>query len=85
MATGPGLGALIPVAMTLVGIVTMLRARAKRRNGPVPVDEDFERRQAAAAEVERRMASYLAGRQSDSRYMAPVDAPNGENAQESRR
>jgi hypothetical protein len=62
MATGTGLGALIPVAMTVVGIATMLRARAKRRKGPAPVDEEAERRQAATAEVERRMAFYLAGR-----------------------
>lgn len=62
MATGTGLGGLIPVAMTLVGIVTMFRARAKRRSGAVPRDEDFERRQAATLETERRMAAYLAGR-----------------------
>lgn len=63
MATGSGLGSLIPVAMTLAGIVTMLRARARRRRGQAdPVDADVERRQAAAAEMERRMAAYLAGR-----------------------
>jgi hypothetical protein len=84
MATGTGLGALIPVAMTLVGIVTMLRARAKRRNGPVQVDEDFERRRAATAEAERRMASYLAGRQTDNLRMAPDEVPSRENVQESR-
>jgi cytochrome c-type biogenesis protein CcmH/NrfF len=62
MAVGAGLGSLIPVAMTLVGIVTILRARARRRRGEPAVDQDFERRQLAAAEMERRMANYLAGR-----------------------
>ncbi|MFP5480853.1 MAG: hypothetical protein ACLGIE_14400 [Alphaproteobacteria bacterium] len=63
MATGGGLGALIPVAMTLAGIVTLLRARSRRRSGAArPADEDFERRQVAAMEMERRMAAYLAGR-----------------------
>jgi hypothetical protein len=62
MATGPGLGGLIPVAMTLVAVLTMLRARAKRRSGEVSRDEDFERSQAATHETERRMAAYLAGR-----------------------
>lgn len=62
MATGPGLGSLIPVAMTLIGVVSMLRARQKRKAGSNRPDDDLERRQAAAAEMERRMASYLAGR-----------------------
>jgi hypothetical protein len=62
MATGAGLGNLIPVAMSLVGIITVLRARAKRRRGEPAVDQDSERRQFAAAEMERRMANYLAGR-----------------------
>ena len=64
MATGTGLGGLLPVAMTLVGIVTMLRARSRRRSGETPEDADFERRRAETAETERRMAAYLAGRQS---------------------
>lgn len=73
MATGAGLGSLIPVAMALVGVVTMLRTRAKRRNGKVPVDEDFERRRAATLETERRMASYLAGRSVGERDIAVDD------------
>lgn len=52
--------------MSLVGIVTILRARAKRRRGGAEVDEDFEARQTAARETERRMAAYLAQRGSDS-------------------
>lgn len=73
MATGSGLGTLIPVAMTLVGVVNMLRAQRRRRSGERPRDEDFERRQAAAAEMERRMASYLAQRDSGNRLAAPDD------------
>jgi hypothetical protein len=64
MATGSGLGSLIPVAMSLVGLVTMLRSRARRRRGEKVVDTDVEARQQAAAEMERRMASYLAQRDS---------------------
>ncbi len=70
MATGTGLGGLIPVAMTAVAIVTMLRARARRRSGEAPRDEVFERRQAATRETERRMASYLAGRDTGGRHAA---------------
>jgi hypothetical protein len=62
MASGSGLGALLPVAMTVAGVVTMLRARARRKRGETPVDEGFERRQEATRESERRMAAYLDGR-----------------------
>ncbi|MCU0829484.1 MAG: hypothetical protein MUE52_19390 [Tabrizicola sp.] len=66
MATGGGLTALIPAAMTLVGIFTILRARARRRRGTEVRDVDFETRRAATLEAERRMASYLASRDSRS-------------------
>jgi hypothetical protein len=46
------------VAMTLVGLISVLRAR---RNKGKP-DEDAEQRQARQMEMERRMASYLAAR-----------------------
>jgi cytochrome c-type biogenesis protein CcmH/NrfF len=62
MATGNGLTALIPAAMTLVGIITMLRARARRRNRTASPDSAEEDRRAATLETERRMASYLASR-----------------------
>lgn len=78
MATGAGLGGLIPVAMALVGIVTLLRTRARRRSGKTPVDADFERRQASAAVMERRMASYLAGRDAGG-HPAPADEMRQEN------
>jgi hypothetical protein len=63
MATG-GMGCLVPVAVVLVGIVSILRGRRAKRAGKEvdPVDED---RQASAAEVQRRMAAYLASRNSD--------------------
>ncbi|MFN3280584.1 MAG: hypothetical protein ACK40I_02780 [Tabrizicola sp.] len=71
--TGSGLGGLLPVAMTLVGIVTMLRARSRRRAGERPLDEESERRQAEAAEMERRMASYLAARNAGRHHAAGDD------------
>lgn len=73
MVTGPSLGNLLPVAMVVVGLVTMLRARARRKSGKVVADEDFEARRAATLETERRMASYLAGRGSLGSYRAPSD------------
>lgn len=74
MATAGGFGALIPVAMTLAGIVAMARARSRRRRGEAPpADKDFERRHASAAEMERRMASYLAGRSAGGWDEAPAE------------
>lgn len=59
---GNSLGALLPVAMTLVGLVTILRARRARRLGK-PAEPQADRdRQTATAEAERRMAAYLASR-----------------------
>lgn len=62
MVAGSGFGGLLPVAMVLVGVVTLVRARARRRSGDRQVDADAERRQAETALMERRMAAYLAGR-----------------------
>jgi hypothetical protein len=59
---GPSLFALIPVAMMLVGIVSILRTRHARKHGERVEDITTQTRQAAAAESERRMASYLASR-----------------------
>lgn len=64
MATGYGLDSLIPIAMSLVGGITILQVWARRRRGGPKVDTDFDGRQQAAAEMERRMASYLAQRDS---------------------
>lgn len=55
---GSALGQLGMVAMALIGLFTVLRAR--RNKGKV--DEDAETRQARQMEMERRMASYLAAR-----------------------
>jgi hypothetical protein len=65
MAAGSGIGAFLPLAMLAVGLVSILRARRARRN-PKP-DAEADRRIAAAAEMERRMANYLAGRDSGGR------------------
>ncbi|WP_374426881.1 hypothetical protein [Tabrizicola sp.] len=62
MATGAGYG-VISALLPLVGIVTMVRNRKRRKSGaPEPVDEEFEKRRAATLESERRMAAYLASR-----------------------
>ena len=79
MATGGAFGGLIPVAMVLVGIVSILRGRRAKRAGKTadPVDED---RQASAAEVQRRMASYLAGRETRSAEWAQHEQEEQENS-----
>ncbi|MDP3194495.1 hypothetical protein [Tabrizicola sp.] len=64
MPAGAGLGGLAMVLLPLVGIATILKARAARKRGEPPVDEDFEARRAATLEAERRMAAYLASRDS---------------------
>ncbi|HLQ17756.1 MAG TPA: hypothetical protein VK146_02155 [Tabrizicola sp.] len=62
MATGAGYG-VISAVLPLVGLVTILKNRNRRKKGqPEPVDEDFEKRRAATLEAERRMAAYLASR-----------------------
>ena len=74
MATGAGLGGLVSVVLPLVGLVTILKGRRRRKSGlPEPVDQDFEKRQAAARESERRMAAYLAQRSSASYHVTEED------------
>ncbi len=66
MATGAGFGGLITALVPLVGIVSIIRGRIKRKRGlPEPVDESFEKRKAAERETERRMKAYLAQRSTD--------------------
>jgi len=60
MAAGT-LGSLGMVAMTMVGLVRLVRAR--RGKGATPADAGEDRRAAERAEMERRMASYLAARE----------------------
>ena len=81
MSTGSGLGSLLPVAITVVGIVSMLRTRQKRRNGtpPTKADTSIEDRRAAAAEMERRMASYLAQRDTGLTHRTPEERNGQEN------
>ena len=63
MASGTGLGGLVMALLPLVGIVTMVKARQRRKSGKAaPVDEEFEKRQAATRESEQRMQAYLASR-----------------------
>lgn len=66
MATGAGLGGLVTALLPLIGLVTIVKARNRRKRGaPDPADESVEKRRAAALETERRMAAYLALRSSD--------------------
>jgi hypothetical protein len=53
------LGQLAPVAMGLVGLVSIVKARHARRQD----DPDADNRQAGRMEMERRMAAYLASRE----------------------
>lgn len=65
MATGAGLGGLVTAVLPLIGLVTILKGRNRRKRGePEPVDRDFEAKRTAAQESERRMAAYLASRDS---------------------
>jgi|GEM_PF-1182162 len=73
MAAGAGLGGLVSALLPLVGLVTILRARAVRKRGEPKVDEDFEARQAATRESERRMAAYLAKSRSGGYEALSVD------------
>lgn len=73
MATGAGYG-VISALLPLVGLVTILKNRRRRKSSaPEPVDEEFEKRRAATREAERRMAAYLAQRSSASYQGADED------------
>ena len=74
MATGAGLGGLVTAILPLVGLVTILKGRSRRKRGlPAASDADFERRQAAARESEMRMQAYLAQRSSASYQVTDED------------
>jgi hypothetical protein len=74
MATGAGLGGLMSALVPLVGLVTILKARRRRKRGqPEPVDHDFEKRRAATRESEARMAAYLAQRGAASYHVTEDD------------
>jgi hypothetical protein len=73
MATGAGLGGLVSALLPLIGLVTILTGRRRRKRGvPEAVDQDHEARRAATRESERRMAAYLAGRGGGG-YQASID------------
>lgn len=74
MATGAGFGGLVTAILPLVGLITILKGRSRRkRNEPMPADEDFEKRQAATRESEQRMAAYLAQRGTASYHVSEDD------------
>jgi hypothetical protein len=61
MATGAGFSGIVTAVLPLVGLFTVWTARRRRRSGVETLeDAEFARRQAERAEMERRMASYLA-------------------------
>ncbi len=62
MAMGAGLGGVVTALLPLVGVVTIWRARARRLRGETAPDPDGLRRRNATLETERRMAAYLASR-----------------------
>jgi hypothetical protein len=64
MVAGGGIGGLVMAALPLIGIVTILRARARRKTGREAPDQESVDRRTATIEAERRMASYLASRDS---------------------
>lgn len=70
MATGAGYG-VMSVLLPLVGLVTILKNR--KCSLPEQVDADFENRQAATRESERRMAAYLAQRSAASYHVVDGD------------
>lgn len=74
MATGAGLGGLVSALLPLIGLVTVLNARRRRKRGlPEPVDQDHEARHAATRESERRMAAYLAQHSASSYHVTEDD------------
>ena len=74
MATGAGLGGLVTAILPLVGLVTILKARRRRKRGlPDPVDHAFEKRRAATRDSEARMAAYLAQRSAASYHVSDDD------------
>ena len=75
MATGAGIGGAIKVALTLVALVAMFR-RKRKAGDPTKADTDFDARQAAKADMERRMAAYLASRDSGFAHSAAPDMRN---------
>jgi len=71
-----GLASLLPVAMLAVGLFTVLKKRRAGRAAP-DLDDEAERKRGAAMEMERRMASYLAGLDTGDGYARP-EAENGQ-------
>ena len=72
MAAGSGLGGLLSGLMPLAILAGILYNRHEKKSGKTPpVDEDFEKRQAATRESERRMRAYLAQR-SSAEYVAKM-------------
>jgi hypothetical protein len=59
---GSGFGPFLSIIALLAGCAAMLHGWWTRRKGGGHITPDDEKRRASAAEMERRMASYLAQR-----------------------
>ena len=69
MATGAGFSGIVTAVLPLVGLFTLWQARRRRLKGvETTEDAEFARRQGERAEMERRMASYLAQRGSGGHF-----------------
>jgi hypothetical protein len=74
MATGAGLNSIVSAILPLVGLVTVWFARRKRlKGGETPEDAELARRRGERAQMERRMAAYLAQRGSAAPYAQDDD------------
>jgi len=64
--------------MTAFGLFAMF-GRKRKPKEPTEADTELEKRQAAAADMERRMKAYLASQHSGSGHSAAADATDKEN------
>ncbi|OYW52670.1 MAG: hypothetical protein B7Z10_11300 [Rhodobacterales bacterium 32-66-7] len=78
MASGTNLGSFLPLVMTAFGLVAMF-GRKRKSKKPTEADIEFEARQAAAADMERRMRAYLARSETGSAHSAAINGSNQEN------
>ena len=64
--------------MAVIAIGAILRERCKKRRGTTTPDAKVADRRAGAAEMERRMAAYLASGNGGQDHMAPQDTSGQE-------
>jgi hypothetical protein len=79
MAIGAGPGGWMSALMPLLGIVMILRNRSARRHGKSDDPIESETR-TSAAEVQRRMAAYLASRDAGGSKSTSLERDEQENS-----